>query len=116
MDLPNFTLSKETLEALENQDNAKAFHKRLVSYIIEFEKKLSDSEEVGARLVSFGESISFHIDNIGYWNPSLICFYGTKEDGSKLQLIQNISQISVLLISMPRQKERERMGYKFKEE
>ena len=81
---------------------AKAFYDRLILYIVDFEKGLKEDEEVGARLVSFGESMEIHIDNLGYWNPSLICFYGRDNNGREVQLVQHISQISILLMKVPR--------------
>lgn len=91
---------------------ASAFYKRLSDYVINFEKELKSDEEVGLRLVSFGETVSLHVEDIGYSNPSLICFYGTNEHGKSMQLIQHVSQISFLLTVVPRiNPERERIGF-----
>ena len=95
---------------------ALAYFERLAKYIIDFEKELSESEEVGAKLVSFGESIIIHIEDLGYWNPRLICFYGTDSKGQKVQLIQHLNQISVLLIKLKRIPERTRIGYRLSKE
>jgi hypothetical protein len=92
---------------------ASAYYERLVNYIVEFEAELKDDEEVGARLVNFGEGITIHIDDIGYNNPSLICFYGRDSKEQEVQLIQNVGQISILLIKVKRTDlGRERVGYK----
>ena len=91
---------------------AAAYFERIAKYIIDFEKELDDSEEVGAKLVTFGESIIIHIEDLGYWNPRLICFYGTDSKGQKVQLIQHVNQISILLIKLDRIPERTRIGYK----
>jgi hypothetical protein len=101
-----------------NQLNyAQAFYERLILYIVEFEKGLKEDEEVGARLVSFGESMEIHIDNLGYWNPSLICFYGRDNNGREVQLVQHVSQISILLMKVPRIANREpvRIGFKLQQ-
>lgn len=96
---------------------AKAYYKKLAKYIIDFEASLSDEEEVGARLVTFGESITIHIEDIGYSNPRLICFYGRDNNDQEVQLIQHVNQISVLLIKVKRiDTSRQRIGYKLKEE
>ena len=96
-----------------NGNLASEFYKRLVKYIVDFENKLQETEEVGAKLVSFGESILIHVDNMGYWNPSLICFYGKDTNGNSVQLVQHITQISYLLIAVPRMNpERPRLGFK----
>ena len=93
---------------------AQAFYERLILYIVEFEKGLKEDEEVGARLVSFGESMEIHIDNLGDWNPSLICFYGRDNNGREVQLVQHVSQISILLMKVPRIADRKpvRIGFK----
>ncbi|MFS0819658.1 DUF6173 family protein [Lysinibacillus sp. 1P01SD] len=85
-----------------NPNLASEFHKRLVEMINDFDDKLSETEEVGMRLVSFGQTIQFHVENIGYYNPSLITFYGKTGDGNKIELIQHVTQISFLLMAVPR--------------
>ena len=81
---------------------ASEFHKRLVSWINNYDSTLDQEHEVGIRLVSFGQSVVFHLKDIGYWNPSLISFSGFTEDGKPVELIQHVSQISVLLTTLPR--------------
>ncbi|EFB6172003.1 hypothetical protein D9J53_23635, partial [Escherichia coli] len=54
------------------------------------------------QLASFGKNIEFHFTDISYWNPSLISFIGTLEDGSPVELVQHVSQINVLLIRKKR--------------
>jgi len=98
---------------------AKAYYERLAQYIIAFEKDLEENEEVGAKLVTFGESIIIHIQDIGYWNPRLISFEGIDSQGQKVQLIQHVNQISVLLIKLKRAdttEKRERIGFKLSKE
>ncbi len=85
-----------------DQNLASEFHKRLQKWISDFEQALDQKHEVGARLVSFGQSVTFHLENIGYWNPSLISFSGFTDDGEPVELIQHVSQISILLVRVKR--------------
>ena len=87
----------------KDQNLADEFHRRLISWINDFHRSLDDAHEVGARLVNFGQSVTFHIDDIGYWNPSLISFLGKNEKGDPVELIQHVSQISILLVSLKRE-------------
>mgnify|MGYP006286197167 CR=1 FL=1 len=88
-------------------------HERLAKYIVEFEAELDKDHEIGARLVSFGQNIAFHIDDIGYHGPDIVTFYGTDENGQRVQLIQNIAQLSVLLVAMKKVGEKaNRIGFK----
>jgi Family of unknown function (DUF6173) len=75
---------------------------RLVAYIREFEANLDHDHELGARMVSFGTAVQFHIVDMGYWNPDIVTFDGLDEAGHRMKLIQNISQLNVLLIAMPK--------------
>jgi Family of unknown function (DUF6173) len=85
------------------EDNyASEFHKRLVKWINNFDASLDEKHEVGIRLVSFGQTVTFHLQNLGYWNPSLISFTGTMESGAPVELIQHVSQISILLMKVER--------------
>lgn len=87
---------------------ASDFCERLKQWTQNFESTLDEEHEVGLRLVSFGEAVSFHLDDIGYWNPFLISFSGVDEHGRPVQLIQHVSQISVLLMKVPRRTDQKR--------
>jgi hypothetical protein len=75
-------------------------HKRIVEYIKLFEKELDEEHEIGAHLVSGGNFSPFYITDIGYYGPDIITFYGTDAKGQHCQLIQNVSQLNVLLIAL----------------
>lgn len=81
---------------------ASEFHYRLLEWINNFHRNLDNEHEVGAQLVNFGQSITFHIEDIGYWNPSLISFNGKNENGEIVKLVQHVSQISILLVALKR--------------
>ncbi len=109
---PNIPIPSNPVVSRLDAELASVFYQRLKNYVIDFEKELSVEEEVGLRLVSFGETVSLHVEDIGFSNPSLICFYGTNEHGRKMQLIQHVSQISFLLTVVPRiDPARERIGF-----
>jgi len=92
-------------------------HKRLGEYVKDFESKLDDKHEIGARLVSFGNTVVFHIENIGYYGPDIITFHGINENGERVQLIQNISQLSVLLVAVKKMGENpRRIGFLWKDD
>lgn len=91
-----------TIEMPVNQNLASEFHKRLIKWIQDFDENLDQEHEVGVRLVSFGQAVTFHLENISYWNPSLISFSGLTEAGEPVELIQHVSQISILLLKFKR--------------
>lgn len=106
--LPNLTSAAEA-------NYASAFHKRLSSMIEAFDADLDNEHEVGIRLVNFGQTVTFHLTGLGYYNPSLITFTGFTEGGDPVELIQHVSQISVLLMKMKRKNPEEpkrRMGFR----
>lgn len=81
---------------------ASDFFKKISHYMDEFDKTLDNEHEVGIKLVSFGQSLQFTIHNLGYYNPKLICFYGVMPDGSPVQLVQHVNQISFILTTLRR--------------
>ncbi len=81
---------------------ASEFYKKLALWISDFDKGLDGRHEVGVRLVSFGQTLVFHLTDMTYWDPSLISFVGITDDGEPVELIQHISQISILLMKLPR--------------
>ncbi|MCK4349948.1 MAG: hypothetical protein KAX13_03775, partial [Candidatus Krumholzibacteria bacterium] len=109
---PQISMPGNKLVISSTLNPAKWTYERLAKYIQEFESSLDDNHEIGARLVSFGTKIVFHIENIGYHGPDIITFYGIDDSGQNVQLIQNISQLSVLLVAVKKTgKEPRRIGF-----
>lgn len=108
--------SAEARPAAPKTNPAEWMFDRLVRLIDDFEKGLSDEEEIGGRLVGAPGEGSFHIDDIGYWGPDLIMFFGKNHFGRPVRLIQHYTQLSVLLTSMPKEKDRpRRIGFALRE-
>jgi len=94
--------STKILNESQELELASDFFKQLSHYMDQFDKSLNQTQEIGIKLVSFGQTIQFTVRNIGYYNPKLICFYGEMPDGSPVQLIQHVNQISFLLTAVQR--------------
>lgn len=95
---------------------AEWMHERLVKSINEFEEGLDQEHEVGARLVSFGAELTFHIEDVGFWGPDIIRFYGIDSNNKQVQLLQHITQLSVLLVAVNKtQEEPRRIGFRLME-
>lgn len=93
---------QDILRDRDAENSAESFYNRLIRLFNDFHRSLDNAHEAGGRLVSFGQNFTFHIVDISYWNPSLIIFEGVNEDGSPVELIQHVSQISVLLVALKR--------------
>ena len=85
---------------------AKSTYERLTQYINGFEKTCADDQEVGVRLFSHNTSITLHLRDMSYYGSDILCFNGLNEPGEELQLIQNVSQLSVLLVPLKRHGEK----------
>ena len=91
----------------------KVSSERIVRSINTFEEDLDDDHEIGARLVSFGSELTFHIEDVGYWGPDIITFRGVDQSGKDVQLLQHITQLSVLLVAVDKVQEiPRRIGFK----
>lgn len=111
---PELAISK--MPDLSNNP-AKWTFTRLGEYIKDFEKELDNEHETGARLVSFGQDLTFHIESVGYYGPDIIDFNGVNEKGERVQLVQHIAQLSVLLVAMKKLKDKpRRIGFIWDEE
>lgn len=83
-------------------------HQRIVNQIMEFEKNLGDQHELGGRFVEGPGSEPLHITNVASWGPDMILFMGQYPDGRRYELIQHYSQVSVLLVAVPKMDEEPR--------
>lgn len=84
------------------QNLASEFYKHLKKRAEEFDNKLDGTHAVGVKLIPSGQAVSFQVTALGYCDPSLIIFAGVTENGSEVQLIQHVSQISFVFMAMPR--------------
>jgi hypothetical protein len=104
MPTPEETLARD----MPNLNPARWTYERLGEYIQDFEADLDDGHEIGARLVSFGSVVTFHVDDVGYFGPDIISVCGKDDNGQSVQLIQNVAQLSVLLVAMKKRQEKPR--------
>ena len=84
------------------ENRASAFARHIFNKIQAYAATLDEAHEVGLRLVSAGQHITLHFEGMGYADPSLISFTGETEAGEPLEVIQHVSQISLLLTTVPR--------------
>lgn len=100
-------------------NGAEWMYERLIKTIKKFEANLTVDKQAGGRLVSFHDNV-FSIDNVSYWGPDMIIFYGTLKTGENVQLVQHISQVNLLLVAVPRKgdlsKPRRKIGFEPQEE
>jgi len=101
MTLTNYDLLKRDPE-VAYPNLASRFYQNIIEIINDFEKELDNEHEIGVRLVSFGQTMQFHIEQLGYYNSSLIIFHGRLENGARVELIQHVNQISFLLMALPK--------------
>jgi hypothetical protein len=62
---------------------AKLMYERVAHQIIDFEKELSPDQEIGGRFVSAPREGVFHIEDLGYWGPDMLIFYGKDATGGQ---------------------------------
>ncbi len=76
-------------------------HDRLVLYIRNFESQLDTTQEIAMGFAG-GEAGVLRIEGLGYFDPDILTFYGRDEDGMKTQLVQHVSQLSMILRAVPK--------------
>jgi len=79
---------------------------------------LDNEHEVGVRLVNFGQTVVFSLEDMRYCDPCLISFIGRTQEGQPVELIQNFSQISILLMKLPREypvEQKKTIGFRVEE-
>lgn len=104
--------------SIKPQDTAKSparwAHERLILYIQNFEKTLDNEHEVAMGFAGDSSGV-IKIEGMGYFDPDIVTFYGSDPSGTKTQLIQHVSQLSVMLRALPKPveaKEPNRIGFR----
>lgn len=89
----------------------------IMQRIEEHQSVLQENEELGLKLANFGEASQIHIRGIGYKNPNLVEFTGVNPDGNTVTLIQNISQLNFMIVTLKAFEEKAfRIGFAVNEE
>ena len=83
-------------------------HERIVHQIMDFEKNLGPDHEIGGRFVEGPSAEPLHIQNVASWGPDMIMFMGEFPDGRRFELLQHYSQVSMLLVAVPKMREEPR--------
>ena len=89
---------------VEQKSPAEWAYQRLILYIQNFEKTLDTEEEVAMGFTDTGAGV-LRIEGLGYFDPDIVTFYGTDQTGARVQLVQHVSQLNVLLRSTPKPSE-----------
>lgn len=87
---------------------------RLSRMIEDFESKLDQTQEIGVTFVGSPGDASVRIDDLGFWAPDLILFYGKNTYGKPIRLVQHYTHLNVMLSAEPKQVETEpprRIGF-----
>ena len=99
--IPISSTDQLEVPSMRNYNYADYQYEVIIERIREFEKDLDDDHEIALKLASFGKHITISVTDIGYNNPNIIVFNGYVE-GNRATLIQHISQLSFLLVSVPK--------------
>jgi hypothetical protein len=74
---------------------------RVVLYIRDFESHLNADQEIAIGFAG-SEAGILRIEGLGFFEPDILTFYGADDEGRKTQLIQHVSQLSVMLQTRPK--------------
>jgi len=108
------TQSVKGSKPLSQKSPAEWAYERIVMYIQNFEKTLDAEHEVGMGFAG-SDAGSLKIQGMGYFAPDMVTFYGNDMDGNKMQLVQHVSQLNVMLVAEPKaepEQEPVRIGFK----
>lgn len=93
-------------------------YERIVLYIQNFEQQLDNEHEVAMGFAG-GDAGILRIEGMGYFDPDIVTFYGTDPTGARTQLIQHVTQLSVILRALPKEVQQDkprRIGFRLVEE
>ncbi|MEW9919718.1 DUF6173 family protein [Marimonas sp. MJW-29] len=76
-------------------------YERTVLYLRNFEEQLDNEHEVAMGFVG-GNAGVLRIEGMGYFDPDIVTFYGTDAEGGRTQLVQHVSQLSVIFRALPK--------------
>lgn len=87
---------------LDKKSPAQWAYERLILYIRNFEETLDEAHEVAMGFAG-SDAGTIRIEGMGYFDPDIVTFYGQDQMGMRTQLVQHVSQLSVMLRALPKQ-------------
>ncbi len=103
---------------VQHKSPARWAYERIILYIRNFEQQLDNEHEVAIGFAG-GDAGVIRIEGLGFFDPDIVTYHGTDQNGVKTQLIQHVSQLNVMLRALPRQqgrKEPARIGFRLAED
>lgn len=105
-------------EGVDKKSPAQWAYERLIVYIQKFEETLDKDQEVAMGFTG-GDAGVLKIEGMGYFDPDIVTFYGSDTGGGRNQLVQHVSQLSVMLRALPKevdQADPNRIGFRLAQE
>ncbi len=89
-----------TEQPVEVKSAARWAYERLILYIKNFEEQLDNEHEVAMGFAGSDAGV-LRIEGMGYFDPDIVTFYGSDHEGNKMQLVQHVTQLNVILRALP---------------
>ncbi|WP_022704649.1 DUF6173 family protein [Pseudorhodobacter ferrugineus] len=90
-------------------------YERLILYLKNFEEQLDKNHEVAMGFTGSTAGV-LRIEGVGFFDPDILTFYGSDEAGTKMQLIQHVTQLNVVLRAIskatPAEEPARRIGFR----
>ena len=107
-----------TRKPVAQKSPAQWAYERVVLYLKKFEEGLDENQEVAMGFTG-AEAGVLRIEGMGYFDPDIVTFYGTDPAGGRMQLVQHVSQLNVVLRALPKTVETapaQRIGFRLVED
>ncbi|WP_010140141.1 DUF6173 family protein [Oceanicola sp. S124] len=102
---PAVTLPENVIDKPAKSKSPAAWaYERLILYIQQFEESLDADHEVAMGFAG-GDAGVLRIEGMGYFDPDIVTFSGRDSAGARMQLVQHVSQLSVVLRATPKEPE-----------
>jgi hypothetical protein len=81
--------------------------KYIYNSINDFWANIGNDYEVGMQLTSLGQGVQVYLNNLTYYEPHLIIFDSEFSDGTKMRIVQHVTQLNYAIIALPKQRPNE---------
>ncbi|MEO0939004.1 MAG: DUF6173 family protein [Pseudomonadota bacterium] len=77
-------------------------YERIILYLKNFEEQLDSEHEAVMGFVGSDAGV-LRIEGMGHFDPDIVTFFGTDPTGVRVQLVQHVSQLNVMLRAVPKE-------------
>lgn len=85
-----------------HKSEAELAYEHIKQYVSKFQSELDENHQISISIFTPTQEFNIMVADVGFYGPNIVSFYGTDNDGNKIQVIQHVNQVNIQLRCVPK--------------